>query len=705
MTRVDGGGLPAGTQLNGIYEIVKRIGKGGMGEVYAAREIHSGNPMAIKTILPEFSRDQMVLDLFRREASVLNKLHHEAIVGYSVFSVDPQLQRPYLAMEFAYGPSLRERLRRGRALDNDEFDHLRKRIAGGLNVAHKAGIVHRDISPDNIVLVDDNVERAKIIDFGIAKAAGEEKTILGDQFAGKVSYASPEQIGLGKGKIDGKTDVYALGIVFAEALTAQSLNMGGSQVEGVEKRKRVPDLSHVPAYWRPLVASMLHPNPEKRPTMSEVAAWDPETGRKPGNGGGGGVLRALGLVIVAIGAVAAILALLWIFLAGQTRLVPPSPEQIAAASGQVGQVYSWTSPAFEFSGDLAELQLDPAGPLPAGLKLTATRDGTVTLAGTPVEAGEAVVDIVATAPDGTTARQRIAVAIAPRPNEAPEVADAPGAAVELTVGRNATVPLGRFTDDDDPGLLHVEIAGRLPAGTAITVEADGSVGLGGTPIEDGTFPFEVVATDGEGASARFPVTVTITRPGIDLQDPARVFIAQANRARCFFTRILELGRGSARLEAFASEADPIHALDRDFKASVGYEAQIRGRQITPQQCRMIDALSLLEFSMVEHDSGLRMGNDRPASGELVKGIVAKGADALLFVINAQGLAQELQVQSAIVGQDLEFQTRLNGRGPHLIVAAIPAAPGALAGATTFQDIARPSMRGRVKLAIAYLSVR
>ena len=704
MTQVDGGGVPPGTQLNGIYQIVKRIGVGGMGEVYAAREIHSGNPMAIKMILPEFSQDQMVLDLFRREASTLNKVHHEAIVGYSVFSVDPQLQRPYLAMEFAYGPSLRERLRRGRPMRDDEFDTLRKRIASGLDAAHKAGVVHRDMSPDNIVLVDDNVARAKIIDFGIAKAVGEEKTLLGDQFAGKMSYASPEQLGVSGGDVDDKTDVYALGIVLAEALTAKPMNMGGaSQVEGIEKRKRVPDLDHIPQDWRPLFARMLDPNPTKRPTMSEVASWEPGA-IVPGGGGGGGILRTLGMGVVAIAAVAAILAVLWIFVLDVTRLTPPSDQPIAAVDGQVGEAYRWTAPAFDYSGDADTLSLSATGPLPDGLALSA-RDGKATLSGTPTADGEAQIQIRATAPDGTTADQTVTLVITPNPNDPPKVAESVGRAIELTIGQNSVNALGRFTDDQGHAALQIAIAGRLPAGMAITAAADGTISVGGTPSQDGTFPFEVIATDAQGASARFPVTLVILRPRIDNSDPARQFVTGANRQRCFFTRILRLGGGSAQLETLAAEADPIRALDRDFKTALGYEAQIRGRLISAQQCRAIDALSALDFSMLEHDSGLRMGNDAPARGELVKGIVGNGTDALLFVVDAQGRASELQTQSAIIGQDLEFQTRINGRGPHLIVAAIPASPGALAGAASFQDIVRPSMRGRVKLAIALISVK
>ncbi len=173
MTQVDGGGLPAGTQLNGIYEVERRIAIGGMGEVYIGRLIQTGDRVAIKMILPEHANNELILDLFRREASTLHNLYHEAIVRYYVFSVDPVLKRPYLTMEYADGPSLADRLREA-PLKEARLTVLRRRVAGGLHAAHKLGIIHRDISPDNIILVDGQVEKAKIIDFGIAKSSGNE---------------------------------------------------------------------------------------------------------------------------------------------------------------------------------------------------------------------------------------------------------------------------------------------------------------------------------------------------------------------------------------------------------------------------------------------------------------------------------------------------------------------------------------------------
>src|SRR6188768_1902256 len=92
--------VAVGSQLSGTYELDKRIASGGMGEVYRGHNIQTGDPVAIKIVLPEFARDATILSLFRKEASILNHLFHEAIVRYHVFAIDQTIGRPYLAMEF-----------------------------------------------------------------------------------------------------------------------------------------------------------------------------------------------------------------------------------------------------------------------------------------------------------------------------------------------------------------------------------------------------------------------------------------------------------------------------------------------------------------------------------------------------------------------------------------------------------------------------
>src|SRR5215471_8785502 len=112
-TRFANRGVPRGTRLNGIYEIDEMIGAGGMGEIYKSHELQTGAAVAIKMLLPDMAENEAALGLFRREAAALHNLPHDAIVRYFLFTVEPTLQRPYLAMEFVDGRSLSEMLQAG----------------------------------------------------------------------------------------------------------------------------------------------------------------------------------------------------------------------------------------------------------------------------------------------------------------------------------------------------------------------------------------------------------------------------------------------------------------------------------------------------------------------------------------------------------------------------------------------------------------
>jgi Protein kinase domain len=294
--------LSAGTRLNGIYEIDRQIGVGGMGEIYKGHAIQTGDPVAIKLMLPDLAENEAALALFRKEASALHHLMHEAIVRYYVFTIEPVLQRPYLAMEFVDGRSLSAILADNGPLTFEATHALMKRIAAGLQAAHERGIIHRDVSPDNIIVPGGDVSRAKIIDFGIARQTHlSEGTIIGSGFAGKHNWVSPEQIGLFGGNVTAKSDIYSLGLVLVNALTGTPIDMGGSQVQIVEKRRRVPDLGAIDMRFRPLIDRMLQPSPEKRPdSMAAVAAWPIGASgilrgwNDPGNKKGGASAQASG---------------------------------------------------------------------------------------------------------------------------------------------------------------------------------------------------------------------------------------------------------------------------------------------------------------------------------------------------------------------------------------------------------------------------
>ncbi|MGX1788998.1 serine/threonine-protein kinase [Bosea sp. NPDC055332] len=311
-------GLAPGVRLNGIYEIERLIATGGMGEVYQGRAIQTGDAVAIKIVRSDMAQDANVITLFRNEAAALHNLYNEAIVRYYVFTVDPATQATYLAMEFVDGQSLSDRLKQG-PLPIEEVDLLRRRIASGLHAAHLLGITHRDVSPDNIILPGGQVTRAKIIDFGIAKSKLAEKTVIGSGFAGKYNYVSPEQLGLYGAEVTGKSDIYSLGLVLAEALGGRPLDMGGTQMQILEKRRRVPDLASIDKRIRPLLARMLAPDPKDRPAdMAEVASWQAKGSANSGGSSGRSFPWALvgGVAAVALLAGGGVIA--WQMLGGAT---------------------------------------------------------------------------------------------------------------------------------------------------------------------------------------------------------------------------------------------------------------------------------------------------------------------------------------------------------------------------------------------------
>ena len=257
--------LLAGTVLIGTYEILEHINTGGMGEIYRGRNIHNEEPVAIKIVLPALAHDQKILSLFQKESTVLRRVAHDAIVRYEVFTIDPGIGRPCLVMEYVEGMALNDHTE-GRPLPEQEVLSLVVRLADGLQVAHRAGVVHRDLSPDNVILRDGNVDTAKIIDFGIAKeTTSGGGTLIGGQFAGKPGYVAPEQLGLYEGHVTEQADVYSLGLLAAAAAMGRPLDMGDSPADAVRARMDVPDLSALPERLRGLLGWMLQPDPGQRP--------------------------------------------------------------------------------------------------------------------------------------------------------------------------------------------------------------------------------------------------------------------------------------------------------------------------------------------------------------------------------------------------------------------------------------------------------
>ena len=215
--------LAAGEQL-GPYEIISPLGKGGMGEVYRARDTRLRREVALKLLPDAAAHDADSLHRFDRETRAVATLNHPSILA--IHDTGSFRAVPYAVTELLEGESLADRLRTG-PLHPQKAVEVACQIADGLAAAHEKGIIHRDIKPDNIFLTHEG--RAKILDFGIARieqparTAGLSDTISrsrssSSQFlVGTAGYMSPEQV---RGKaIDGRTDVFSLGATFFEMLT------------------------------------------------------------------------------------------------------------------------------------------------------------------------------------------------------------------------------------------------------------------------------------------------------------------------------------------------------------------------------------------------------------------------------------------------------------------------------------------------------
>lgn len=220
--------LEPGMIVRGKYVILEWIGAGGMATVYRARHRLLNEMRAVKVVAPRFARDEDFLWRFRHEAAIARKLRHENAVWVEDLD-EIEDGRPFIAMEFLEGRDLRKLIKGEGPLAVERSLKLGAQVASALGAAHKLGIIHRDIKPDNIFIAQDLAgnEVAKVLDFGIAKA--KEGAMQGAMTAtrtgviiGTPEYMSPEQAEgqLGE-KLDGRADLYSLGIVLYEMLTGQ----------------------------------------------------------------------------------------------------------------------------------------------------------------------------------------------------------------------------------------------------------------------------------------------------------------------------------------------------------------------------------------------------------------------------------------------------------------------------------------------------
>ena len=250
-----------GTQL-AQYEVLELLGAGGMGVVYRAEDVSLRRAVALKFLSPRLAADSRARDRFLHEARAVAALDHPNICA--IHEVGESDGRPYLVMSHYEGETLRERLNRDGALPVDVTLDIATQAARGLARAHAAGVVHRDLTPANLLLGRDNVVR--ILDFGLARV-GDEGLSTGSAMMGTLPYMSPEQL---RGEAQGVcSDLWSLGVVMVEMLTGRRpIPFAGLESDGATLPASVPDA------LRRVLARLLRTQPSERYESADALLAD-----------------------------------------------------------------------------------------------------------------------------------------------------------------------------------------------------------------------------------------------------------------------------------------------------------------------------------------------------------------------------------------------------------------------------------------------
>ncbi len=318
-----------GTLVAGRYRIVSVAGVGGMGVVYRARDEELGVDAALKVLRPDLGSEPAVLERFRSELRLAREVTHKNVVRIHDIGEHEGLR--FLTMRYVEGRSLSEVLEREGPMPPSRAVPIVRQVASALEEAHRAGVIHRDLKPGNILL--DAEDGAFITDFGVARSLASDGLTRAGAVVGTPDYLSPEQIA--GDPVDGRTDLYALGIVFYEMLTGQLPFRAGSQAEMLGQRLagRARDVSetgiHAPAWVRAVVRKLLERSPARRyPDAAALVADLDRAGagrniRPPVRAGVAGTLA----ILVVLAAIAA-----WVLLRQRRNVSAPSPPAVAAAA-------------------------------------------------------------------------------------------------------------------------------------------------------------------------------------------------------------------------------------------------------------------------------------------------------------------------------------------------------------------------------------
>jgi tetratricopeptide (TPR) repeat protein len=257
----------------GRYRVVRQVGRGGMGEVYEAKDQLMGETVALKTLRPEFVANQSVIDRFQKEILLARKVTHPNVCRVFEAGVHQGTGMPFFTMEFLEGETLAARINRQGRLTRDQAFHLIPQMADGLQAAHEAGVIHRDFKSGNVMVCGG--ERAVITDFGLARfrpldsgGPGDMTMASNARLAGTVGYMSPEQ--MTGGDITGASDIYSFGVVLFEMaagklpfderhLINSAVQRASGEIPWI--RSEVPDIDPL---WESAITRCLQPDPKRR---------------------------------------------------------------------------------------------------------------------------------------------------------------------------------------------------------------------------------------------------------------------------------------------------------------------------------------------------------------------------------------------------------------------------------------------------------
>jgi eukaryotic-like serine/threonine-protein kinase len=225
------------TEVAGRYVLGRRLGAGGMSTVFEARDTVLERPVAVKLLAEHLADDEAFVYRFRREALSAARLQHPNIVQVFDSGQDPNTERHYIVMEYVDGPSAADMLREHKRLDVGETVQLMRDACHGLDYAHRAGVVHRDVKPGNLLFAEE-MGLTKLADFGIAKAAEQTRITQVGSVLGTAAYLSPEQA---RGEEAGPpSDIYSLGVCAYQFLTGRLPHEYASLTELALKQQQDP---------------------------------------------------------------------------------------------------------------------------------------------------------------------------------------------------------------------------------------------------------------------------------------------------------------------------------------------------------------------------------------------------------------------------------------------------------------------------------